>query len=142
MNHDHDRSRSLFSRSRPLLIYELTFGVRAGSGGPRLRPRDFHMADSRRQLVGDRAPGSVRLYTKQTSNKRRSNAAQNNVSFFRTHSFCVGRAHALTASSWFPLQLAGFVDGISSDTSIHVVQFPSVINISCYNTTSAQYASA
>ena len=100
-----------------------------------------HMADSRRQLVDDRAPGPVRLYTKQTSNKRRSNAAQINGSGFRTHRFCVGRAHALTASSWFPLELAGFVDGISSDTSVHVVQFPSVINIFCSNTTSAQCAS-
>ena len=55
MNHDHDRSRSLFSRSRPLLIYELTFGVRAGSGGPRLRPRDFQLAGSPRRHFGMRA---------------------------------------------------------------------------------------
>ena len=52
MNHDHDRSRSLFPRSRPLLIYELTFGVRAGSGGPRLRPHDFPQADSRARTWG------------------------------------------------------------------------------------------
>jgi len=88
-----------------------------------------HMADSRRQLVGDRAPGPVRLYTKQISIERRSNAAQNYASVFRTYRFCIGRGHALTAPSWFPLQLAGFADGISSDTSVHVVQFPSVINI-------------
>ena len=55
MNHDHDRSRSLFSRSRPLLIHELTFGVRAGSGGPRLRPRDFQLAGSPRRHFGMRA---------------------------------------------------------------------------------------
>ena len=55
MNHDHDRSRSLFSRSQPLLIYELTFGVRAGSGGPRLRPHDFPQAGSRARTWAYRA---------------------------------------------------------------------------------------
>ena len=70
------------------------------------------MADSRRQLNGIHAPGPVRLYTKQTSIERRSNAAQDNVSILRTHRFCVGRARALTAPSWFPLQLAGFAAGI------------------------------
>ena len=65
MNHDHDRSRSLFSQPRPLLIYELTFGVRAGSGGPRLRPHDFHLAGSRarsgapRALLPDLRPSKV-----------------------------------------------------------------------------------
>ena len=35
--------------------HELTFRIRAGSGGPRLRPRDFQLAGSRARSSSDRA---------------------------------------------------------------------------------------
>jgi len=40
-----------------------------------------------------------------------------------------------------PISVRGFCRRDSSDTSVHDVQFQSVINIFCSNTTSAQYAS-
>ena len=72
-----------------------------------------HAADGAAN-VRPRVRSPVQLYTKQTSIERRSNAAQDNDPILRTYRFCVGRARALTAPSWFPLalQLAGFAAGI------------------------------
>ena len=102
MNHDHDRSRSFFSRSRQLLINELTFGVRAGSGVPRLRPRDFQLAGSRARSGAPRALSFEQSISKVSFPKSSFNSSAPNRAAFRRRaapSSSTPQPHARDATS-------------------------------------------
>ena len=66
MNHNHDRPRSFFARSRPLLIQNLTFGIRAGGGGPRLEATRLSAGGQKSSIGQDFAAFRYASLTAQT----------------------------------------------------------------------------